>query len=123
MVRRISDLEVPPSFPNFSYAFIYPAGRFTVFFLFPLVVGCISLLVGLIEKRRNPDHELNVDRDFMYPFMLALCLTLVIGFQTRGFAKDKPDSLVAWPKVKKQRKVVHKHVVKGKAGESDKKNA
>jgi hypothetical protein len=98
--------------------------RIAIFLIFPLIVGSLSILVGLIEKRKNPDYELDVDRDFMFPFMLALCLTLVIGFQTRGYTKHKPDSLVAWPKVKRQTKVVHRHVVKGQneiGAESDKK--
>lgn len=81
------------------------------------------MTVGIIEQRRNPDYELNIDRDFMYPFVLALCLTMIVGFQTKGFAKDKAEPLVSWPKVKKQRKVVHKYVVKGKKEEeTDKKN-
>mmetsp|Transcript_19974 Transcript_19974/g.49094 ORF Transcript_19974/g.49094 Transcript_19974/m.49094 type:complete len:144 (-) Transcript_19974:219-650(-) len=103
------------------------AGRIGVFFVFPCIVGGTSLMVGIIEKRRNPDYTLNVDRDFMYPFMLAMCLTMVVFIQTRGFTKDKAEPLVSWPKVKKQRKVVHKYVVKGKEEEeeeeeSDKKN-
>eukprot|EP00980_Cylindrotheca_fusiformis_P009181 scaffold1996_cov127-Cylindrotheca_fusiformis.AAC.18 len=78
--------------------------------------------VGLLEKRKQPDYELNVDRDFMYPFMIAVCLTLVVGFQTRGFTKDQPQSLLVWPKVKKRQKVIHKHVVKGQnSNEVDKK--
>ncbi|CAJ1899501.1 unnamed protein product [Cylindrotheca closterium] len=93
--------------------------------VFPCIVGGISLTIAIIEQRRNSDYELNIDRDFMYPFVLALCLTMVVGFQTKGFTKDKPEPLVSWPKVKKQRKVVHKYVVKGKEEEeeqSDKKN-
>ena len=82
-------------------------------------------MVGMIEKRRNPEYDLNIDRDFMYPFMLALCLTMVVFVQTRGFTKDKPEAVLSWPKVKKQKRVVHKYVVKGQTeepGESDKKN-
>ena len=92
-------------------------GRVAVFLIFPAVVGGLSLLTALLQGRHYPEHELNLDRDFIYPFMLALSLSILIGFQTRGFSKEKPESLIAWPKVKKQKKIVHKHVVVG-----DKKN-
>lgn len=80
-------------------------------------------MVGLIEKRRNPDYDLNLDRDFMFPFVIALVLSMVVTLQTKGFTKDKPEPLVSWPKVRKNRTVVHKYVVKGKTEEEpDKKN-
>lgn len=43
---------------------------------------------------------------------MTLLLILVVGFQTSQFTK-KPDPLVKWPKVLKEKKVRHVHVVRG----------
>ena len=87
------------------------SGRFAVFLGFPTLVGLFGLYTGYIMKRNDPTKELSFDIDFALPFMLALSFTLVIAYQTRGYTQDKPDPLVLWPKVKKRRKIVHKHVV------------
>jgi hypothetical protein len=83
------------------------AGRVAIFLGFPTLVGLIGMYIGY----NDPSRELKFDSDFAVPFMLALSMTLVIGFQTRGYTKDKPDPMVLWPKVRKRRRVVHKHVV------------
>lgn len=90
-------------------------GRLVIFIVFPLLIGCIALLTALAQKQRNPEYEINVDRDFFYPVTLGLALCIIVGFQTRGYATSKPEPLVAWPKVYKRKKIVHQYVGKGKA--------
>jgi hypothetical protein len=88
-------------------------GRILIFLVFPALVGLLGLYMGYIAKRDDPTRELSFDTDFALPFVLALSMCVVIGFQTGGFTSSKAKPLVAWPKVKKRRKVVHKYVVVG----------
>lgn len=89
-------------------------GKVLLFLLFPLLVGLFGLCLGYIATRgENATHELNFEQDFMLPFVLALAMGIVVGFQTRGFSTTKPTPFILWPKVKTQRKVVHKYVVRG----------
>jgi hypothetical protein len=88
-------------------------GRLTIFLLFPTSIGLLGLYTGYLTKRDDPDLKLSFDSDFAYPFVLALTLAIVVGFRTGGFKSATAKPLVAWPKVKKRRKIVHKHVVAG----------
>lgn len=90
-------------------------GRLLVFLLFPTAMGFVGLYVGYLETKRDTTKVLSFDQDFALPFALAMVMALVIGFQTSGFTSKKPKPLVAWPKIKKRRKVVHKHIVKGES--------
>lgn len=93
-------------------------GKIMLFLLFPTLIGFVGLYVGFLETSgKNATRELSFDHDFALPFTLGLALCVVIGFQTGGFSSSNPKPLVAWPKVKKRRKVVHKHVVKGQTPE------
>ncbi|KAL3918817.1 MAG: hypothetical protein SGILL_004058 [Bacillariaceae sp.] len=86
-------------------------GKLVVFLVFPVFVGILGLLATYLDKS-DPDRKLRIERDFALPFSITLLLTVVIGFQTNGYT-TKPKPLVRWPKVKKQQKVRHVHVVKG----------
>ena len=115
-------------------------GRIFIFIVFPAAIGGLALASAFLTKLKDPDHKINIDRDFFYPatlvrsfffffksssfslewpwqfsFLLqkALTLCIIVGFQTRGYAKDKLDPLIAWPKVYKRKKIIHQHVVKG----------
>jgi hypothetical protein len=61
----------------------------------------------------DPTAKIRIEADFVFPFMLALLLVLVVGYQTGGFTSSKPKPALQWPKVQKQRKIIHRHVVKG----------
>lgn len=88
-------------------------GKVAVFLLFPTLMGFIGLYIGYLEtSRKDATRELSFDQDFALPFALALAMCVVIGFQTGGFTNSKPKPLVSWPKVKKRRKIIHRHVVK-----------
>jgi len=89
-------------------------GRVAVFLLFPTAVGLLGLYVAWVESRRKKDKQLSLDRDFVLPFLLALAFVFVIGLQTGGFRTGKAEPLIAWPKVKRVKKVV---VVKKPKGE------
>ena len=88
-------------------------GKLTLFVVFPTAIGLLGLYTGHLQKRDDPNEELSFDTDFAYPFILALALVIVVGWKTSGFQSTKPKPFVAWPKVKKRQKIVHKHVVKG----------
>lgn len=40
-----------------------------------------------------------------------LVIVVVIGFQTKGFTRSEPKPFIAWPKVKRKRKIVRRRVV------------
>jgi hypothetical protein len=91
-------------------------GRMIIFLALPTVVGICGLYMGYIASRKDPDREMSFDVDFALPFLLALSMAVVIGFQTRGYT-DTPEPLVFWPKVRKRKKIIHKHVIIGENGE------
>jgi hypothetical protein len=59
----------------------------------------------------NPEKKIDFDNDFIFPFLLALTMVLVVGFQTGGYVSKKAKPLVAWPQVKRRKKVVYKTVI------------
>lgn len=96
-------------------------GKLVIFLFFPTIVGFLALYVGYLEtSQEGSTRQLSFDQDFALPFALALALCLVVGFQTGGFATNKPRPLISWPKVRRRKKVVHRHVVKG-SGETKEK--
>eukprot|EP00934_Nitzschia_sp_Nitz4_P002437 Nitzschia sp. Nitz4//scaffold64_size103689//48728//49159//NITZ4_004435-RA/size103689-processed-gene-0.101-mRNA-1//-1//CDS//3329556127//2432//frame0 len=94
-------------------------GRIVVFLVLPTIVGFVGLYLGYLETRNDSSRKLSFDQDFALPFALTLAMCIVIGFQTSGFSSKQAKPLVAWPKVKKRRKIIHKHVVKGQSIEED----
>jgi hypothetical protein len=103
----------PPSteFPTTKVKSFTFVGKVLVVLVFPFCVGVLGLLATYLDKS-NADQKMRIERDFALPFAVTLLLTVVIGFQTNGFT-TKPQPLVLWPKVRKQKKVRHVHVVKG----------
>ena len=99
-------------------------GKLFIFIVFPLTIGVLGLYMAYLETRRNPDKKLSFDQDFMVPFLLALAMAIVIGFQTGGFTSSKVKPLVSWPKVRRVKKIIRKK--KGQSSDdgddSDKKN-
>jgi hypothetical protein len=71
------------------------------------------LYIAYLDTIKKPNRVLKIESDFAMPFMLTLMLVVVIGFQTQGYTKDKAEPILKWPKMKKQRKIIHKHVLKG----------
>ena len=88
-------------------------GKLVIFLIFPLVVGMMGLWMAYLATLDDPTKKIRIEADFVFPFMLTLLLVLVVGYQTGGFTSSKPKPALQWPKVQKQRKVIHKHVVKG----------
>ena len=83
-------------------------GRVMIFMFFPLLMGCAGLYMGYLESLRSPEKKLSFDHDFVVPFLLALAMSVVVGFQTKGFTKKKVEPIIAWPKVRRVKKVIHK---------------
>ena len=94
--------------------------KLAVFLLLPTLAGLGGLYAGYLAQYSDPNRKLKIEADFGLPFMLTLLLVVVIGFQTRGYSTKDVKPLVQWPKVKRTRKVIHKHVVKTEAGDDDK---
>lgn len=98
------------------------ATTFAKLFIFlglPTLAGLIGLYSAYLAQYQDAEKQLAIEADFGLPFMLTLLLVIVIGFQTKGYATSEVKPLVAWPKVKKTRKVIHKHVVKNNDGDED----
>jgi hypothetical protein len=84
-------------------------GKLGIFFGFPLSMGVVGLYMAFLETRKNKDRELSFDQDFVVPFLLALAMAVVIGFQTGGYANSEVTPLIPWPKVKRVKKIIYKN--------------
>ena len=70
-------------------------------------MGMAGVYIAYIEKTKH-GSEISLDRDFIMPFLASMALTIVIGFQTNGYSSSEVKPMVAWPKVRRVKKVVHK---------------
>ena len=93
--------------------------KLALFLLLPTLAGLLGLYTAYLAQYSEPNRKLAIEKDFGMPFTLTLLLVVVIGFQTRGFSTNKVQPMVQWPKVKRTRKVIHKHVVKNEEGNDD----
>jgi hypothetical protein len=64
-----------------------------------------------MSKYGRDDHEMNLDRDFVYPFLVTILLVVVVTIQTGNFSSYQAAPLVAWPKVVKKQTVIRKTIV------------
>lgn len=87
-------------------------GKLAVFLIFPFCVGMFGLFSSYLQQRSEPDRKMRFERDFALPFTMTLLLITILGLQTRGYT-TKPQPLMKWPKVRKEKKIRHLHVVKG----------
>ena len=84
-------------------------GKFGIFFGFPLSVGMVGLYLAFLETHKDKARELSFDQDFVVPFLLALAMAVVIGFQTGGYSSSEVTPLIPWPKVKRVKKIIYKN--------------
>jgi hypothetical protein len=85
-------------------------GKLGIFFGFPLTAGFVGMYCAFLQKmKKGQGKELNFDQDFIVPFLLGLAMVVVIGFQTGGFTAKEFEPLVAWPKVKRVKKIIYKN--------------
>lgn len=87
--------------------------KILIFLVLPIFAGLMGLYSAYLEQYKDPLRKLTIEADFGFPFMLALLLVVVIGFQTNGFSSSKASPVIKWPKVVKKKKIIHRHVVKG----------
>eukprot|EP00573_Skeletonema_grethae_P006393 CAMPEP_0201692796 /NCGR_PEP_ID=MMETSP0578-20130828/5586_1 /ASSEMBLY_ACC=CAM_ASM_000663 /TAXON_ID=267565 /ORGANISM="Skeletonema grethea, Strain CCMP 1804" /LENGTH=165 /DNA_ID=CAMNT_0048178223 /DNA_START=161 /DNA_END=658 /DNA_ORIENTATION=+ len=99
--------------------------RLLVFLLIPISTGLIGLFSSYLQSTRtngeeNKDgepHTIDLDRDFVTPFLLGLALVIVVGFQTKGFTvaggmtEMERKYAVAWPKARRVRRVRRERVI------------
>lgn len=92
-------------------------GRIILYLLVPALTGVIGVLAGYLSRMRDAAESggqikaIDLDRDFFFPFFLALAMVIVVGFQTRGFTTRDVKPVVAWPKVRKKRRITRRVVV------------
>jgi hypothetical protein len=84
-------------------------GKLGIFFGFPLSMGMVGLYMAFLETRKDKGRELSFDQDFVVPFLLALAMAVVIGFQTGGYTNSEVTPLIPWPKVKRVKKIIYKN--------------
>jgi len=88
------------------------ASRVVLFLLFPTFVGSVGLICShAMSKFGKDQHEMNLDRDFVYPFLVTILLVVVVSIQTGNFSSYQAAPLVAWPKVVKKQTIIRKTVV------------
>jgi hypothetical protein len=87
--------------------------KILIFLVLPTFAGLMGLYSAYLEQYKDPLRKLTIEADFGLPFMLALLLAVVIGFQTNGFSSNKVNPVIKWPKVVKKKKIIHRHVIKG----------
>lgn len=93
--------------------------KISIFLVLPTFAGIMGLYAAYLKQFKEPDRKLTIEADFGLPFMLTLLLVVIVGFQTNGYNMSKAKPLIHWPKVKKTRKIIHKHVVKGQDDNGD----
>jgi hypothetical protein len=84
-------------------------GKLGIFLGFPLVAGMAGLYLAFLESQKRKDRELSFDQDFVVPFLLALAMAIIIGFQTGGYTSSSVTPLIPWPKVKRVKKIIYKN--------------
>lgn len=105
--------------------------RFLIFAFIPSFTGLaglgISYLQIIMQRRRGDSEEevqkVNFDQDFVTPFLLALALVIVLGFQTNGFSMDageKRRGAFVWPKARTVERVRRERVVVDDDGDDKK---
>lgn len=90
-------------------------GKLGIFLGFPFLVGIMGLYLGYLSSLKDPERKMDLDKDFIMPFLLALAMVAIIGMQTNGYSTTEVKPLVKWPKVKRVKKFVRK-------GEEEEKN-
>lgn len=85
-------------------------GKVIVFVGFPTLSGSLGLYLSYLKQFRkdNEIHEVSFDRDFVGPFLLGLALTVVVAMRTAMFRTNQMKSVIAWPKVRRVKKIVYK---------------
>mmetsp|Transcript_12946 Transcript_12946/g.27490 ORF Transcript_12946/g.27490 Transcript_12946/m.27490 type:complete len:142 (+) Transcript_12946:232-657(+) len=91
--------------------------RFLIFVFVPCFTGVTGLGISYLESLKSPaegeeQHVVDFDRDFVTPFLLALALVVVLGFQTNGFSPGAArKSAFVWPKARTVQRVRRERVV------------
>lgn len=70
-----------------AYGEMSLTARIIVFLGVPVLFGLFGFALAHIEKIRDPSHEVDITRDFVWPWGLGMALVTVIGFRTGGFRR------------------------------------
>eukprot|EP00585_Thalassiosira_rotula_P013563 CAMPEP_0196131648 /NCGR_PEP_ID=MMETSP0910-20130528/1561_1 /TAXON_ID=49265 /ORGANISM="Thalassiosira rotula, Strain GSO102" /LENGTH=143 /DNA_ID=CAMNT_0041391131 /DNA_START=124 /DNA_END=555 /DNA_ORIENTATION=+ len=92
--------------------------RFLIFIFIPSFTGFTGLGVSYLQQTRPQEegvkpHVVDFDRDFVTPFLLAMALVVVLGFQTGGFSNgpNNRTAALSWPKTRKVQRVRKERVI------------
>jgi len=100
--------------------------RFLIFVFVPSFTGLAGLGISYLQSGRRVEnnnndsdseeevHEVNFDRDFVTPFLLALALVIVLGFQTNGFSMEhdgQRKGAFVWPKARTVQRIRRERVI------------
>jgi hypothetical protein len=84
--------------------------RILIFLAFPMIIGSAGLCLGYFLTLHDKSRNVDFDQDFIFPFLMAVALAVVIAIQTKGFTGPmKP--LVRWPKARRRKKIIRKRVI------------
>eukprot|EP00543_Licmophora_paradoxa_P003433 CAMPEP_0202448276 /NCGR_PEP_ID=MMETSP1360-20130828/7092_1 /ASSEMBLY_ACC=CAM_ASM_000848 /TAXON_ID=515479 /ORGANISM="Licmophora paradoxa, Strain CCMP2313" /LENGTH=168 /DNA_ID=CAMNT_0049065781 /DNA_START=54 /DNA_END=557 /DNA_ORIENTATION=- len=93
-------------------------GRLVIFLGIPFLVGISGLYVGYLRKlvannnnnnnnnKDSPKQTVDFDNDFVFPFLVALTMAIVVGFQTNGYTTTNITPLIKWPQVRRHKKFI-----------------
>jgi|EP00979_Chaetoceros_neogracilis_P000718 hypothetical protein len=88
------------------------ASRMVLFLVFPSFIGSLGLIASHLQSKYGKEPTpMNLDRDFVYPFLVTIVLVIVVSIQTGNFSTYQASPLVAWPKVVKKKNIIRKTVV------------
>lgn len=87
--------------------------RLFLFLIVPTAVGSFGLLVSYLNNKFGMDEpgSIDIDRDFVIPFLVAMVMIIVVNIQTLNFSSYEAKPLISWPKVIKKKKIIKKTVL------------
>lgn len=61
--------------------------RIFLFLGVPIAFGLFGFAIAYVEKIKDKEYEVDVTRDFVWPWALGMAFVTVVGFRTGGFKR------------------------------------
>ncbi|KAL7507965.1 hypothetical protein ACHAXN_005059 [Cyclotella atomus] len=68
--------------------------RIFVFLGVPIFFGLFGFALAYIEKIRDSEYEVDITRDFVWPWALGMGFVTIVGFRTGGFKRGVGERTV-----------------------------